>query len=105
MKRFNAKCGYTHSDEITVLLEPAPPTTIIPNKNNNGQQQTIMRDNNNHIFNGRVQKLASLSAETVTARFNCEISKLCYRKGLDYSSDDLATYTTRSNITTTMEIS
>jgi len=51
-KNFNASFGYTQSNEITL---------IIP-KNEN--------DFYTHIFSGRVQKIASISASMVTAKFN-----------------------------------
>ena len=57
----SAKCGYTQSDELTVII---PPASIV-----RGKQQT-------HAYNGRVQKLCSLAASTITARFNYEIIKL-----------------------------
>mmetsp|Transcript_13667 Transcript_13667/g.29977 ORF Transcript_13667/g.29977 Transcript_13667/m.29977 type:complete len:327 (+) Transcript_13667:92-1072(+) len=60
MKKFNAKVGYTQSDELTVLLAPA---SVV-----RGEQQ-------GHLYSGRVQKLASLAAGTVTAHFNNELRK------------------------------
>ena len=46
MKEFNAKFGYTQSDEITILI---PPTSII-----RGKRQS-------HIYNGKTEKLCSLA--------------------------------------------
>ena len=51
-KYFNASFGYTQSDEITI---------IIP-KNENEYY--------NHIFNGRIQKIASISSSVVSSKFN-----------------------------------
>eukprot|EP01126_Amoeba_proteus_P007334 TRINITY_DN12638_c0_g1_i1.p1 TRINITY_DN12638_c0_g1~~TRINITY_DN12638_c0_g1_i1.p1 ORF type:complete len:328 (-),score=49.12 TRINITY_DN12638_c0_g1_i1:56-988(-) len=58
----NAKYGYTQSDEITVIILPAPVTV-------KGQQP--------HMFNGRVVKICSLAASHVTLTFNHCFSKQC----------------------------
>ena len=55
MTDFGAVCGFTQSDEITVLI---PPTTV----NRKGEQEP-------HMFGGRRQKLCSLAASTATAVF------------------------------------
>lgn len=55
MTTFNGVCGFTQSDEITVLI---PPTTV----NKKGEREP-------HMFNGRRQKLCSLAASTATAVF------------------------------------
>ena len=68
MTKFNAKCGYTQSDEITVLIAP---TSIV-----RGEQQP-------HIYSGRVQKLVSLASSIVTAQFNHEIANLCGKSALE----------------------
>ena len=54
---FNATFGYTQSDEITI---------IIPSNNQKGYT---------HPYNGRIQKLASLSASLATLEFNKNMSK------------------------------
>ncbi|CAB9500138.1 tRNAHis guanylyltransferase [Seminavis robusta] len=65
MTKFVAHCGYTQSDEMTVLVAP---TSIV-----RGERQP-------HMYNGRLQKLCSLAAATVTARFNYELMALCAGK-------------------------
>ena len=55
MTDFGAVCGFTQSDEITVLI---PPTTV----NRKGEREP-------HMFGGRRQKLCSLAASTATAVF------------------------------------
>ena len=54
VKEFNALCGYTQSDEITIILPQRPPT----------------RGVSNQIYSGRVQKLTSLTAGYCSAIFN-----------------------------------
>lgn len=65
MVKFEAKCGYTQSDEMTILIPPASVAR--------GEQQP-------HKYNGRIAKLCSLAAATVTAKFNFELMALCHRK-------------------------
>jgi len=55
LKEFQAKIAYTQSDEITLIIEP------IISKNGDVYTQ---------IYNGRVQKLASLTAGFTSAKFN-----------------------------------
>ena len=66
MIKFSGVCGYTQSDEMTILLAP---TCVI-----RGERE-------NHRYNGRVQKLCSVAAATVTARFNYELMTLCSKRG------------------------
>jgi len=61
-EKFGAVCGFTQSDEMTILIAPA---NVV-----NGVQQP-------HPYNGRVQKLCSLAAATVTAHFNYGLMQLC----------------------------
>lgn len=68
MTKFNGACGYTQSDELTVLVAPA---SIV-----RGEQQP-------HTCNGRVQKLCSLAAAIVTARFQYDLVAVCHKKGID----------------------
>jgi len=68
MTKFNGACGYTQSDELTILVAPA---SIV-----RGEQQP-------HMYSGRLQKLCSLAAATVTARFQYELVAVCHKKGVD----------------------
>lgn len=80
MTKFHAKCGYTQSDEMTVILEP----------------QRVIRDvQQPHNYNGRVQKLCSLAAATVTARFNHAIMMLGQQHNVELSTDHLVTFDCR----------
>lgn len=86
MDKFAAIYGYTQSDEMTVLIAPANVT--------NGVQQC-------HPYNGRVQKMCSLAAATVTAHFNYKLMQLC--KGEPLPVDALATFDCRVGIYDTKE--
>lgn len=60
MSEFGATvCGYTQSDEMTVILKPA---SVV-----RGQQQE-------HAYNGRVMKYCSYAAARVSSRFNWEVA-------------------------------
>lgn len=61
MEKFHATCGFTQSDEMTVLIAPA---NIV-----RGVQQC-------HPYNGRIQKLCSLAAATATAHFNAALMQI-----------------------------
>ena len=88
--KFNATCGFTQSDELTVLMAPQ-------NVSEKGVQQV-------HPYNGRVQKLCSLAASTVTARFNFGLLKLCLDAGLPAPEDGfLATFDCRVGVYDTKE--
>eukprot|EP00931_Biecheleriopsis_adriatica_P101634 TRINITY_DN76731_c0_g1_i1.p1 TRINITY_DN76731_c0_g1~~TRINITY_DN76731_c0_g1_i1.p1 ORF type:complete len:383 (+),score=74.75 TRINITY_DN76731_c0_g1_i1:52-1149(+) len=80
MAKFNAKCGYTQSDEMTLVIAPA---SIV-----RGEQQC-------HSHGGRVLKLCSLAAAHVTALFNFRVQALCATKGLAYDESLLATFDCR----------
>lgn len=58
MEEFHACCGFTQSDELTILI---PPASVI-----RGEQQP-------HNYNGRVLKLCSMASSIVTARFLHEL--------------------------------
>lgn len=70
MDKFNARIGYTQSDEMVVFLSP---TSII-----RGERQV-------HMYNGRVTKLITLAASYVTARFVLQLAQMCLSNnvGLD----------------------
>jgi tRNA(His) 5'-end guanylyltransferase len=62
MERHAALCGYTQSDEMTLII---PPSNVI-----RGVQQA-------HGRSGRVLKIATLAAATVTAVFNARVQVIC----------------------------
>jgi hypothetical protein len=62
MERHAALCGYTQSDEMTLII---PPASVI-----RGVQQA-------HERSGRVLKIATLAAATVTAVFNARVQVIC----------------------------
>jgi len=70
--RFNVECVYTSSDEITMVLRRSW------DLHNVGTVDAIRLNKvyKPYIYNGRVQKLASISAATATAAFNEAIHKL-----------------------------
>lgn len=80
MEKFRAECAYTQSDEITVLISP---------------RSVVRGTRQPHEFNGRVQKMVSIAASHVTARFNFEIAQICREKNIDHTSDMLATFDCR----------
>ena len=53
MKEFQAICGYTQSDEITLILPPR-----------------VVNDNNQQIYASRVQKIVSLTAGLCSSTFS-----------------------------------
>mmetsp|Transcript_4468 Transcript_4468/g.8242 ORF Transcript_4468/g.8242 Transcript_4468/m.8242 type:complete len:332 (-) Transcript_4468:115-1110(-) len=72
-QKLMAKCatpiyGYTQSDELTVIM---PPASIV-----RGEQQP-------HMYNGRLQKLCSLAAATVTCTFVSELMALSIQQKKD----------------------
>lgn len=64
MGGFASKCGFTHSDEITILIAPAGAV------NKNGVHHT------HSYYNGRVQKICSLAAATMSAHFSHGLMQL-----------------------------
>eukprot|EP00746_Dinoflagellata_sp_MGD_P073109 gnl/MRDRNA2_/MRDRNA2_29676_c0_seq1.p1 gnl/MRDRNA2_/MRDRNA2_29676_c0~~gnl/MRDRNA2_/MRDRNA2_29676_c0_seq1.p1 ORF type:complete len:359 (+),score=54.44 gnl/MRDRNA2_/MRDRNA2_29676_c0_seq1:54-1130(+) len=67
MEKFHGYLGYTQSDEMTVLIRPA---NVV-----RGEQQC-------HLYGGRVQKLCSISASTVTAMFNRRVFQVAEKHGI-----------------------
>jgi len=61
MVKFNAKIGYTQSDEMCILI---PPASVV-----RGEQQV-------HIRSGRAVKICTIAAGYVTAQFMAEVGKL-----------------------------
>ncbi|KAL7581000.1 hypothetical protein ACA910_005811 [Epithemia clementina (nom. ined.)] len=74
MSKFSAKCGFTQSDELTILL---PPSTKL---DDNGEYHL-------HQHGGRVQKLCSLAAANVTACFNQQLVRLFRKHGIQQEND------------------
>lgn len=67
MEHFNARLGYTQSDEMIVFVSP---TNVV-----RGERQP-------HQRNGRVTKLTSLAASFVTAHFIMQLAKRCHENGV-----------------------
>lgn len=88
MEKFNAKCAYTQSDEMTILVAP---TSVI-----RGEREP-------HLYSGRVQKLCSLAAALVTSRFNYQVMKLCNEAGVEYLPELVATFDCRVGVYSTQE--
>lgn len=63
IKKFNARTGYTHSDEITIIFNRA----LTPEDENR---------NKVHMFNGRTTKLNTLLASYCSVRFNYHLINL-----------------------------
>jgi len=88
MERFSGICGYTQSDEMTVIVAPA---SVV-----RGEQQP-------HIYSGRIAKLTSLAAATATAHFNFCVQKLCQKHEIEYTPNLLATFDCRVGVYETKE--
>jgi len=78
--KLNARCGYTQSDEMLVLLAPA---SVV-----RGVQQP-------HLHNGRVMKLCTQAAAHVTALFNHKVQAICAARHLTLEESCLATFDCR----------
>lgn len=74
VERFNAYCGYTQSDEITLFIPSLKDLTVDDRRTNKEKQNhklnVRIRDDWEHQFSGRTQKLASLVAAFITKEFN-----------------------------------
>ncbi|XP_063933260.1 uncharacterized protein LOC135145064 [Zophobas morio] len=68
MCKFHAVYGYTHSDELVIIIPSCPI------KKNVFQQ---------HLYNGRVQKLCSIASSFVTCRFAFLLFGFFHSKGVD----------------------
>jgi len=66
MDEFGAVLGFTQSDEMVVFLRPA---SVV-----RGERQA-------HMYSGRVQKLTTLAAGIVTAKFVVGLAQLCSGEG------------------------
>lgn len=77
METFSAKVGYTQSDEMTLII---PPASIV-----RGEQQS-------HLRSGRVVKLVSVAAGTLTAMFNAKIAQLCVEKGVPLEAEHVLSH-------------
>lgn len=72
LETFHGCLGYTQSDEMTVLI---PPASVV-----RGEQQC-------HLYRGRVQKLCSTAASTVTALFNRRVFQLAAKRSIVLCED------------------
>ena len=72
LSEFNAKCAYTQSDEITLIFD-------IPD----------LSKGQSYIYNGRIQKLSSLSASFVSTRFNYYLKKFIADGKITYTNETL----------------
>lgn len=72
LTNFQGCLGYTQSDEMTVLIHPA---SVV-----RGEQQC-------HLYGGRVQKLCSTAASTVTALFNRRVFQVAEKRGVILGED------------------
>lgn len=92
MEKFNGYAAYTQSDELTVLVDAA---SVV-----RGKQEC-------HVYGGRIQKLCSLAAATVTARFQYELMLLCKKNNVDVTevlvADKLPTFDCRIGVFDTRE--
>lgn len=68
VERFSAYTGYTQSDEITLFI----PSLALLNEEKAERigYKDMVKQDIGHIFDGRVQKLASLTASYASIRFN-----------------------------------
>lgn len=80
MAKYSARCGYTQSDEMTIII---PPASVV-----RGVQQP-------HLNSGRVLKICTHAAAHVTALFNYKIQLICAAKGLPMEERLLATFDCR----------
>jgi tRNA(His) guanylyltransferase len=73
--KFNARTGYCHSDEISLIFD-----RVMPPINEITDGDDLQSDKpeivNVHMYNGRVQKIVSLMAGYCSARFNFHASKI-----------------------------
>lgn len=88
MAKFSAACGYTQSDEMTIIISAA---SVV-----RGEQQC-------HSHGGRVVKLCTLAAAHVTALFNFRLQALFASKGLEMTDHCLANFDCRLGSFSTME--
>ena len=64
VEHVNARTGYTHSDEITLIFAPTCTFEEYQNSLNGGNPVQ------KHIYNGRIQKIVSLISAYCSVRFN-----------------------------------
>lgn len=68
IEKFNAVSAYHQSDEISLVF----PAVNIPEQNSSKKRKT----NQSHIYNGRYQKLASVTASYASIRLNFHLANL-----------------------------
>mmetsp|Transcript_93033 Transcript_93033/g.165476 ORF Transcript_93033/g.165476 Transcript_93033/m.165476 type:complete len:348 (+) Transcript_93033:50-1093(+) len=88
MSKTNAKCGYTQSDEMTVVIGAC---SVV-----RGEQQC-------HMNGGRVLKLCTHAASHVTALFNFKLQGLFSAKGICMEESLLASFDCRLGHYATLE--
>eukprot|EP00455_Lapot_gusevi_P050198 TRINITY_DN7237_c0_g2_i1.p1 TRINITY_DN7237_c0_g2~~TRINITY_DN7237_c0_g2_i1.p1 ORF type:complete len:318 (-),score=69.00 TRINITY_DN7237_c0_g2_i1:199-1152(-) len=83
VEKFNARIGYTQSDEITLLFPSAPllrkPATdhkqAAPDSEDKGEEAASKSSHyGSHIYDGRVMKIASILASAATMAFARQLS-------------------------------
>ncbi|CAJ1397615.1 unnamed protein product [Effrenium voratum] len=84
MDEFKASVGYTHSDEMTVILSPR-------NISRNGE---VM----GWPHNGRIQKWVSIAASIATALVNRRLLSLAQERGMVLPADALAHFDCRAGL-------
>jgi tRNA(His) 5'-end guanylyltransferase len=88
MDRFNAFCGFTQSDEMTVVIAPM--------REINGVRQP-------HRYNGRVTKITTTVASLVSTKFLCELFQVCEAKGAKYPEEHLPFFDCRMGVFDTQQ--
>lgn len=71
MNEFNAIYGYTQSDEMTILI---PPTSKLSDDTYNC-----------HPYNGKSEKICSITSSYLTSQFNFKLFELCKSKNICYT--------------------
>jgi tRNA(His) 5'-end guanylyltransferase len=96
VEEFEAQTGYTHSDEITLIFN-AKCTELeefeyLEHKvkaefESNSERRPKLTMLPNHMFNGRVQKIISLTSSFCSVRFNYHLEKLIQPVESNYDSN------------------
>lgn len=86
--KFNAVTGYTHSDEITIIFA----------KECTKSEFETDSEKYNHLFNGRVNKLLSLTAGYCSVRFNHHLHLLLQKADDKYYVKNLDKLLSNSSI-------
>jgi len=81
VEEFNAYTGYTQSDEITLYIPSLTQLRKVELKEETGFEKELRKDYQ-HIYNGRVQKIASLFAAYCSVKFNEGLKEVLEAQGL-----------------------